>query len=98
MKRLFSLAGIAAPLMLAGTAFAMPVAPTAHTSSVTEVRTICDQYGRCCATGSGECFYQGRPRRSYYEDRRSYGPRAYDYRERYNDRGYDRGPSVRFGW
>lgn len=100
MTRLLVLAATAAaPLLWAGAASALPVAPLAPTSNITDVRTICDAWGRCCATGSGECFYQGRPRREYYRERRFYGPPAYGYRERYDDdRRYYDGPSVRFGW
>jgi hypothetical protein len=86
----------AASILLAGTAAAMPVAPVKSSTNVTEIRTVCDQWGRCCATGSGECFYQGGPRRVYREaPRRHYAPPAYGYyREPYAERRSYRGPSV----
>lgn len=88
MKRLLILPA-AASLLWAGAAAALPVAPVTSPSHVTDVRTFCDQWGRCCATGSGECFQQ-RPARRYYrvEPRRYYGgPPAYGYyREPYVER------------
>lgn len=85
MKKLLIISAIA-PLFLAGAASALPVAPLTTQSNVASVRTVCDQWGQCCATGSGECFYQGRPQRVYREQaRRYYAPPAY---------GYDRGPYV----
>jgi hypothetical protein len=86
----------AAPLLWAGAAAAFPAAPTSAPSNVIEARTICDAYGRCCATGSGDCFYNVQPRRTYvYPERRRYAPPAYGYREPYRERrNYYGGPSV----
>ncbi|MDB5643536.1 MAG: hypothetical protein JWN07_2853 [Hyphomicrobiales bacterium] len=99
MARFLVLAAAAAPLLFAGSASAMTMAPLSAPSNVTEARTVCDPYGRCCATGSGECFYQGRPRRQVYVQRpqRYYAPPAYGYRERYEPRYYG-GPGIRFGY
>jgi hypothetical protein len=87
----------AASVLMAGAAAAMPVAPVTSATNLTEVRTVCNQWGECCATGSGQCFYQGGPRRVYREaPRRYYAPRAYGYyREPYAERrSYYGGPSV----
>jgi hypothetical protein len=83
----------AASLTWAAAASAMPASPLTSQNDITEVRTVCNQTGQCCATGSGQCFDFSRPRRNYYQPRR-YAPPAYGYRQRqiqrryYGGRGY----------
>ena len=89
MTRISLLAAAAAPLIWASAASAMPMAPVNPSSHIVEARTICDPTGRCCATGSGQCYYPARPRPQIYVERpRYYGPPAYGYRERYREPHY----------
>ncbi|MDF2119294.1 hypothetical protein PY365_27395 [Roseiarcaceae bacterium H3SJ34-1] len=72
---------VVAPLMWAGAASAMPAAPLTSQSSLLQVRTVCNESGQCCATGSGQCFDFSRQwrRRDYYQPRRYYEPQSYGY-------------------
>ena len=90
MRKLF-LAAAAAPLFWAASAFAMPAGPLSSPTDVTQIRTVCNAYGQCCATGSGQCFDFNRPRPRYYQPRRYYAPPAYGYyrnRNVYRQRNY----------
>jgi hypothetical protein len=81
-KLLFAAA--ATPLIWAASASAMPAGPLTSQTFLTQVRTVCNPYGQCCATGSGQCFDFNRPRRDYYQQRQYYAPPANGY---YRQRG-----------
>ncbi|MDF2120114.1 hypothetical protein PY365_31590 [Roseiarcaceae bacterium H3SJ34-1] len=78
----------AASLTWVAAASAMPLAPLTSQTDITEVRTVCNQTGQCCATGSGQCFDFSRPRRNYYQPRRFAPPRYGYYRQRQIRRHY----------
>jgi hypothetical protein len=84
-KLLFAAA--AAPLIWASAASAMPASPLTSPTNLIEVRTVCNQTGQCCATGSGQCFDFNRQRSNYYEQRR-YAPPAYGYYRQRERRSY----------
>ncbi|MDF2119946.1 hypothetical protein PY365_30735 [Roseiarcaceae bacterium H3SJ34-1] len=83
MRKLL-IAAAAAPIVYTASAAAMPAGPLPAPSSLMQVRTVCNPYGQCCATGSGQCFDFNRPRRNYYRERGYYAPPAYGY---YRQRG-----------
>jgi hypothetical protein len=78
MRKLF-FAAAATPLIWAAAASAMPAAPLTSQTPLTQVRTVCNPYGQCCATGSGQCFDFNRQRTDYYQPRRYDAPPAYGY-------------------
>ncbi|MDQ8730343.1 hypothetical protein [Bradyrhizobium sp. LHD-71] len=77
------LAGAAA--LVAGSAQAAPLSPTApgFDNGIENVRTVCDEYGRC---------WRDRGSRRTIIERDSYNY----YGPRYRDRHYRRGPGVHF--
>jgi len=91
MRKLL-IASATAPLLWVASASAMPAGPLTSPSPLTEVRTVCNAYGQCCATGSGQCFdfSRPRPRVEYYPPRRYRAAPAYGYYHRHRPRGYYR--------
>jgi hypothetical protein len=91
MRKLFFIASVV-PLIWGGSASAMPAVPLTSQSDLIEVRTVCNQWGQCCATGSGQCFYRAQPRTYYRQQQRDYNESSgYNAPPEY---GYDRQPYV----